>query len=176
MTWLPPVKWCTVHVCLHTEDVNMTLNIADQYRRRIHTLLIMSAVVLISLLLPSVVAQVDSGVTLETVDMNWHQWPLFHSDHELTELLIPHPSGILLSEHSINGTAIRVGRLGHSAVSIRQEWSDIHGTNGPVLDRESCEDVITRTEEYVAVHGWTTHRHAQYPTTGLIFKWPDYMT
>ena len=108
----------------------------------------------------------DDGVVLQPLHIDWQNWPLFSPEHELVELSIPNPSGILLSEHLVNKTLIRVGRLGHSVLAIREEWAAVHGTEQPVLSLSECEEIIKRTEAYAAEHGWTVDRHAQYPTTG----------
>lgn len=110
----------------------------------------------------------DGVLMLPDVENSWQNWSLFGHDTHLIKLQVPVPSGILLSEVILNGTLLRVGRLGHSALSIREEWSEIHSTGKAVLSLKTCEDIIKRTEEYVAVHGWTTDRHPQYPTTGLV--------
>lgn len=41
----------------------------------------------------------DAEALLEPL---WHSWPLFSQEHELVQLTVPNPSGILLSQHILN--------------------------------------------------------------------------
>ena len=116
-----------------------------------------------------VIARVEDGVQLDALTNEpWTTWGKFSPSHQLIELKVPSPSGIMIAEHIINGTVIKVGRLRHSVLAIRTEWAKIHSTPNPILPPTMCEDIIAKVEEYVSIHGWTLNRHEHYPTTGTI--------
>ena len=98
----------------------------------------------------------------------WQSWQP-HKGNELLELVIPPPSGIVFSEHYYNGMTHRIGRVDHSVIAIRNEWSAVNGIKN-VISPEYCRDMILLAETYANTNGgWGTTRHANYPTTGKLW-------
>lgn len=75
---------------------------------------------------------------------------------------IPWPSGIIMEKVlDSEGRVHRIGRLLHSAISIRPQWASVHVLEG-VLNTAQCRGIVVAAEEHVAEHGWPTQRHVDY--------------
>jgi len=90
------------------------------------------------------------------------------------EFDIPWPSGIMVDrvQHPQTNDIYRFGRLRHSTVGVRPEWSDVHIIENVISPQEG-KMLIDRAEEYAEEHGWSKGRHVDYfvrPTKDLPFK------
>ena len=62
------------------------------------------------------------------------------------DIVIPWPSGILINKAlDMNGVAYRVGRLQHSVVNLRPQWSTIHLIK-KVFSKSECSKIIAKAE------------------------------
>lgn len=96
------------------------------------------------------------------------QYPNSH----LVNLSLPRPYGIYVasqkSPHS--NQTIRVGFLDHNIISLRKPWSSVVAVKN-VLAPSECELLIFAAEDHAKnTGGWTSARHANYPTTDLPLK------
>ena len=98
---------------------------------------------------------------------------MFSSFGKEIELLleIPMPSGIIIDrvEDPTDGGIYRFGRLRHSSVSIRPEWTGINVVEDVLTPSES-KMIIDSAESFAKEHGWSKGRHVDYgirPTKDL---------
>ncbi len=89
---------------------------------------------------------------------------------ETLKLTIPYPSGIQVDTVTdASGRTFRFGRLQHNAISIRPQWMGVNIVES-VFSRDECQSIISESEKYAAVHGWSKGRHIDYdirPTQDL---------
>ncbi len=101
---------------------------------------------------------------------HWLKWSKQRDSNQLIRLTIPYPSGLHLSQHVDENGIFRVGRVGYSAISIRDKWNAIHSVKN-ILSISECSEIIQLAEQHASRHGgWLRSRHANYPTTGIIYN------
>lgn len=89
---------------------------------------------------------------------------------KILKLTIPYPSGIQVDTVTdASGRTFRFGRLQHNAISIRPQWRGVSIVEN-AFSRDECQSIISESEKYAAVHGWSKGRHIDHdirPTQDL---------
>lgn len=90
---------------------------------------------------------------------------------EILEFEIKNPSGILVDrvQSPTDGSIYRFGRLRHSILGVRPQWSGIHVIED-IFTPEETASIIAKAETHAAEHGWSKARHVDYavrPTKDL---------
>lgn len=116
----------------------------------------------------ALVASICSCKLLDFQDTVVHLMEQYPNSH-LVNLSLPRPYGIyVMSQKNPNSDrSMRVGFLDHNIISLRKSWTPVVAVKN-VLAPSECELLIIAAENHAQNNGgWTSMRHANYPTTDL---------